>query len=136
MNTNELAEIGFNTWFLFNISNRENLLNTLPTNFGVYVIAIDQPFGRFIGESDIVYIGSTIRKNGGIRTRIKEHFKPGKSQQTNKRISELLNTNIFLRFSVVSKRKPNNARELEKKLLNKYVKQHGELPPLNRSEPK
>jgi hypothetical protein len=108
----------------------KNILEKLPQRYGVYVICTHKYFGRFKRVSDIVYIGSA-RGKQGLKGRFRAYYSPQKYQQTNKRVGKLFGSRYHLNIFFVVKRKPNTARELERKLLKKYESQHGELPPLN-----
>jgi len=107
----------------------------MPKKPGVYVIALkDERICRLTGESDIVYIGST-KGEGGLRNRFSHYRNPGKSQTTNKKINKFIKRkpNVTIFWKITGK---EDARKEEEKLLNEYFDEHGELPPLNDSNPR
>ena len=133
MDSNTLSRKGFERWQGFNLKAEATLSSGLPTSNGVYVIKNDTAFGRFVGESDIVYIGSAGGENG-LRGRILQYFNPGPTQITNKRMNGILHLRPGLKISYVLKPSADDASALESSLLNEYERQHGELPPANRKE--
>jgi len=109
--------------------------NDMTKKPGVYVIALkDERICRLTGESDIVYIGST-KGEGGLRNRLSHYRNPGKSQITNKKINKFIKRkpNVTILWKITRK---EDARKEEEKLLNEYFNEHGELPPLNDSNPR
>jgi len=125
---------GCSEWRKIIPDNYEGLLFWLPALPGVYVMRYDQAFGRFQGVSDILYVGKTDNKNG-LRERIRQHLEPGPTQWTCQRVNAFLNKyglegEIELAFFLPGEGK---TRKVEKALLDKYYEDHGELPPLNRS---
>jgi len=110
------------------------LLGKIPDSSGVYIISSPQPFGRYRGESDVVYVGSSANAQGGLKRRIRFFFHPGPSQYTSKRIKALLDLGekLEISFHTCTALK---ARSLEKEILQEYVREHLELPPYNRIEP-
>ena len=133
MDSNTLSRKGFERWQDFNLKAEAILSSGLPTSNGVFVIRNDTPFGRFVGESDIVYIGSASNENG-LRGRILQYFNPEPTQGTNKRINGILHSRPGLKISYVLKPSTEDANALESSLLKEYERQHGELPPANRKE--
>ena len=133
MDSNTLSRKGVERWQGFNLKAEATLSSGLPTFHGVYVITNDISFGRFVGESDIVFIGAASGENG-LRGRILEYFNPGPTQSTNKRINGILHLRSGLKISYVLKPSADDANALVSSLLNEYDKQHGELPPANRKE--
>ncbi|TET42704.1 MAG: GIY-YIG nuclease family protein [Dehalococcoidia bacterium] len=116
------------------MESESQLLGKTPDSDGVYIIRSSQPFGRFRGESDTVYVGSSANAQGGLKRRIRFFFHPGPSQHTSKRIKALLDLGgkLQISFHTCTAQK---ARSLEKEILKEYVREHLELPPYNRSEP-
>ena len=133
MDSNTLVQKGFERWQSFNLKAEATLSGGLPNFNGVYVIKNDVSFGRFVGESDIVYIGSAAGDNG-LRGRILQYFNPGPTQNTNKRINRILHLHPGLKISYVLIPSADDAIALESSLLGEYERQHGELPPANRKE--
>jgi hypothetical protein len=128
MDSNSLSRKGFERWLDFNLKTEISLTRILPALTGVYVIKNDVLFGRFVGESDIVYIGSAAGENG-LRGRIAEFFSPGPGQSTNKRINEILHSHPGLKISFVHSPSASDAEALESSLLKEYDRQHRDLPP-------
>jgi len=82
--------------------------------------------GRLKGESDILYIGSTEGKHG-LRGRLQQYLRPGRTQQTNKRIYEMAKKyDMEIAWCLCGE-----ASNLEHQLLRRYFEDHDELPPLN-----
>ncbi|MCC6190529.1 MAG: hypothetical protein IT318_15990 [Anaerolineales bacterium] len=131
MQSSELLSFGLEPWVSFSRSAEGQLLLGLPRLPGVYVIRALTPISRFIGASDIAYIGSATNAQG-LRKRIYQYFHPGSSQSTNHRILErVLPTNNF-ELAVVTCSDRAAAVGLEAALLAQYERDHGEMPPLNR----
>jgi excinuclease UvrABC nuclease subunit len=133
MDSNSLSRKGFERWQDFSLKAEATLSSGLPTSNGVYVIKNDISFGRFVGESDIIYIGSASDENG-LRGRILQYFNPEPTQITNKRINGILHLRPGLKISYVLKASVDDVNALESSLLKEYDRQHGELPPANRKE--
>ena len=131
LNSSQLVDYGFVTWRSFSLIQENALLTVLPKQMGVYVIRDSKNFGRYKGESDIVYIGSTISSRG-LKRRIRFYFHPGQTQHTSQRIHNLLRRIHTLEISWICYQSGVDARNLEKKLLNQYHSDHHELPPFNR----
>jgi len=109
--------------------------NDMPKKPGVYVIALkNERICRLEGESDILYIGSTKDKRG-LKNRFSHYRNLGKSQTTNEKINKFIKRkpNVKILWKITRK---EDARKEEKKLLNEYFNEHGELPPLNDSNPR
>ena len=141
-NSEDLEMWGFSEWHRLSFDNEEKLLKKLPLKTGIYAIKSDKPFGGFIENSDIVYIGSSREKKRGIRGRISQYFHPGPTQKTAKRINEKIieYPNEFKISFLVKKvkkakkvKKSNQVLSFENKLLTEYEEDHGELPPFNRN---
>jgi hypothetical protein len=132
MNSNTIACYGFNQWSLFSLESKNGLLGCLTKQTGVYVIRYEKNFGRLKGCSDILYIGSTINRKG-MWKRIGQYFDPDPTQVTNKRIHEFLKRHIPMEISFIYLEVPER---LESQLLQEYITDHDELPPLNRNLPK
>jgi excinuclease UvrABC nuclease subunit len=133
MDSNSLSRKGFERWQDFSLKAEATLSSGLPTSNGVYVIKNDTSFGRFVGESDIIYIGSASDENG-LRGRILQYFNPEPTQSTNKRINGILHLRPGLKISYILKPSADDANALESSLLKEYDRQHGERPPANRKE--
>ena len=133
MDGNSLSRKGFERWQDFSLKAEATLSSGLPTSKGVYGIKNDTSFGRFVGESDIIFIGSAGGENG-LRGRILQYFNPEPIQITNKRINGILHLRPELKIAYVLKASADDAIALESSLLKEYDRQHGELPPANRKE--
>ena len=133
MDSNSLSRKGFERWQDFSLKAEAVLSSGLPISNGVYVIRNETPFGRFVGDSDIVYIGSA---SGGsnLRERVLQYFNPGPTQIAIKRINGILHLRPGLKISYVLKPSADEADALESALLKEYDHQHGELPPANRND--
>jgi len=131
MQSSNLTNYRFLDWLPFSTETQNQLIPALPSKIGVYVIKYKSEFGRFIGESDIVYIGSTTNK-GGLKARIRQYFHPGPTQLTNIRINEMLSRKIGFSISFKTTFTKEEARETENLLLGMYYQDHLELPPQNR----
>ena len=124
MDSLNLGKRGFSTWRPF----EKEILRDAPIKGGVYIFRKlgGQSFGRLIGISNILYIGSSKRS---LRQRLQQYFHPGPSQWTNKRIHE-----YAIKNSVeVSWLLCDEPKSFEHDLLREYLDEHGELPPLNAS---
>lgn len=135
MNSCDLDREGFGEWcqwLRFALEAREEALAQVPHLPGVYVVRYCRMFGRFKGESDIVYIGSG-KGTGGLKARLKQYFSPGHRQSTNIRIRNLLGESSEFEFSIRRTATSDDARALEVELLKRYLQDHKELPPGNRS---
>ena len=119
-----LGRTGFSRWYLFN----EKVVQNAPKQRGVYVFrkAGSKRFGRLQGQSDVMYIGSTEAK-GGLKQRLGQYLHPGPTQWTNKRIKKISKKHQ-MEIAWCPCDEPGN---LEHQLLQKYLKEHDELPPLN-----
>ena len=110
--------------------------NDMPKKPGVYVIALkNERICRLEGESDILYIGST-RGKGGLRNKFSHYRNPGRSQNTNIKINNFIiksEPDIAIFWKIIENEDP---RKEEERLLNEYFNEHGELPPLNDSNPR
>jgi hypothetical protein len=128
MNSDELCQklMEFSNWLPFD----KKRVMTAPRAEGTYVIrqAAKKSFGRLLGQSDILYIGSTTSKNG-LRQRLMQYFRE-EPQWTNRRINEFTKK-YQMEVAWCLCRPPTNARTLEDNLLSQYLSEHDELPPLN-----
>ena len=129
MDSASLAEYGFREWR--KLSDLKTDMASIPDQPGTYVLRLNSRLERLRGKSDILYIGCTEKS---IRKRIRRHLK-GMGKKTAWRIHQNLMDRGYLDHVeaswVISSRE--EARELEKRLLKGYEKDHEELPPWNRS---
>ena len=114
----------FSDWMLFT----KELIPNLPNAKGSYVFRTvgGNRISRIKGESDILYIGSTLKKRG-IRKRLGLYFNPSKKSSTDNRINSYLWKNQ-MEVSYIIEAQPGN---IEHQLLNQYQNEHSELPPFN-----
>lgn len=82
MDSVALRNRGVHFWAVFALLSERELLTSLPTSPGVYVILLPQPEQRRQGASDIGYIGRAVNPNG-LRGRVRQYFHPGPTQSTN-----------------------------------------------------
>jgi excinuclease UvrABC nuclease subunit len=108
----------------------ENNIRKLPFSSAVYFFRTEngEQFGRLKGSSDLLYIGCASTRKG-INQRMRQYLKPGKSQWTNQRINSMIDK-YKIEFSYIV---TENPQALELSFLRAYIKDHDELPPLNRS---
>jgi hypothetical protein len=94
-----------------------------------------QVVGRFRGESDIVYVGTTVAAEGTLRYRLVQHL-VARNDRTgvSARIGRVLQDIGALEIGWVTCPDSREARWLESELLSMYCDDHVELPPLNRME--
>ena len=131
MLSTDLKEKGFEeSSYPFTESSKDDLLNSIPKNPGVYAIIKSYTFPRLLNETDICYLG---KSNKGLKKRIGDYFKPG-NRQTAKRIHEkmLLFDDLKIFYKIEEGNTKNWVRDYERELLNQYDEDHGELPPFNR----
>ena len=105
-------------------------MKSAPKEPGIYIFRMAQGkrISRLQGKSDITYIGSTESKRG-LKSRLQQYLRPGSTQYTNKRIHELAK-----KYDMEIAWCPcEEASNLEHQLLRQYLKNHDELPPLNRA---
>lgn len=105
-----------------------------PKTPGLYVFRLcgDKCVGRVRGESDIVYIGTTKKGKGTVRSRLRGHQLAGADDRHRlKRISEEVGR---LEVGWKTFAKHFDAQWLESTLLSRYAVDHIELPPANRQQ--
>ena len=127
----DLRVHGFGQWLPFGVLTKREMLLHVPTDIGVYAIRHHLPYPRMRGESDILYVGSATNRQG-LRMRLRQYFRPGPTQRTNKRLRELVGESADYQVAFVVTRSGAEARSLEAELLERYEADHGELPPQNR----
>ena len=122
----------FEEWFPLTKA-KENP-NLVPDKCGSYILRNRAGrFGRLVGESDIVYIGSS----GSLNERIISNYLKGIGGETTQRIHfylveqgyiDRIDVGFTLLLTI------EESERIEKKLLREYEKDHHELPPWNRRE--
>lgn len=140
MNSKDLADYGFGAWLPFYLDGEAYLLARLPNEPGVYAVRSKRALARLRGESDLLYVGKAARvsvaKPSGLKLRIRQYYHPGWLQETSKRIRSLIasSNDYEIGWAVTPSKK--QAQDLESALLNRYVREHGELTPENRNMPR
>jgi hypothetical protein len=122
----DLINYGFSSWKQFSKLKEGDI----PEEPGVYVLRLDKTFGRLVGESDILYMGST----ENLRKRLWGNYIKGRGGKTTKRIHYYLISLGYLDRVEVSWVKSGDYKSLEEKLREEYEKDHHELPPWNRQK--
>lgn len=100
----------------------------------VYALLLDQRFPRLIGSTQVLYVGQTSRLGGdsdrsrlyGYRYPSGKHGRLIRSKAD--RLTEL-GHQITFRWVIVGSK--DDAKEIERKLLEMHLKEHLELPPFN-----
>jgi excinuclease UvrABC nuclease subunit len=87
-------------------------------------------YQRAVGSSDVLYVGSATNAQG-LKTRLRQYFHPGPTQRTNKRIMALVADCTDFEVAFVETKSIPDAKMLEATILEKYERDHGELPPQN-----
>ncbi len=134
MDSEDLSIHGFGNWLAFSAAGETSLLAQVPGRPSVFAFRRDSPYARQVGKSDLVYIGvgANRQRRQGLHQRVRQVFDPGPTQTTNLRLLDLMkhSDEYQLGFTVTSGREEANA--LKKRLLERYRREHGELPPENR----
>jgi len=108
----------------------------MPNKPWVYVIVLkNERICRLEDESDIHYIGST-KGEGGLRNSFSHYRNPHESQTTNIKINNFIiksEPDITIFWKIIENEDP---RKEDERLLNEYINENGELPPLNDSNPR
>jgi hypothetical protein len=103
---------------------------------GVYALRlVGKVFGRFKGESDIVYIGRTQSAHGTIKRRLRNHL-PSRADSSDL-AARLRDCEGVGGLEVAWKplKSSDEAMVEEARLLRHYCSDHFELPPANRVQP-
>ena len=132
MHSNDLESQGVGNWVRLAVASKNEVLANAPDRPATYVIRKGVPFGRLQGESDIFYIGSA---EGSLRQRLRGYFEPGSTQATNQRIYSEMEKHPDLELGFAPTSSSGLAKVNERTWLVEYKRDHGELPPLNRSMP-
>jgi hypothetical protein len=124
--------LGFSSWQKWNA----DVVRKAPSLPGVYAFrSAGGVFGRFKGESDLVYIGCTESADGTIARRLSDHL-PSRADLlvTARRLREAQKVGeIEVAWKTLGT--PEQAINEEATFLRNYIWDHLELPPINRSEP-
>jgi predicted GIY-YIG superfamily endonuclease len=127
-------------WFIDSISlsdfsipyDFDDASSQAPKVAGVYILRMRDglKFKRIVGETDIVYIGSS----SNLKRRIYQYNHPGPTQYTNRRVNNFVNVlchQLEFMWKTVG---DDNQIITEHNLLRKYQNEHHEFPPLNGSD--
>ena len=128
MHSRDLAQ--FSKWVRFDTYLGPRFTEDIPCRSGVYVFRLDRSFGRLVGESDILYIGSNAR-GGTLYDRFMKNYLRGTGGRTTRRIHGYLFNRGYIGKAEVSWIATEDV-QLEKDLLEQYEEQHHEIPPWNR----
>jgi len=131
MQSSDLQNHGFGTWFSFNRASEASLWSQVPNRPGAYAIRCSTPYHRRIGSSDILYFGSATNAQG-LKNRLRQYFHPGPTQRTNIRLLKLVGDCSDFEVAVSPTVTIPDAKFLESTLLAAYETDHGELPPENK----
>ncbi len=130
MNSSELPD--FSSWQKW----CSEAVRKAPNLPGIYVFRlVGNSFGRFRGESDLVYIGCTESADGTIRRRLSDHL-PSRADVSDiaRRLRDAQKVGeLEVAWKILTT--PEEASDEEARLLRHYYWDHLELPPVNRSEP-
>ena len=120
------------------IKNFRNIQSNLTEESAIYIFVSENPISRLVGESNILKIGET----NNLRRRMTRYFrvndistiKDKASRQTAYHIRNYLDNKSsgYVKLLVKYCNKENLKKE-EKELINLYLKEHFEVPPLNMS---
>jgi excinuclease UvrABC nuclease subunit len=136
MDSRSIEGLKSTTWYPFYKDAKKDLLAIAPHLPGVYVIRWHKRFKRFLGETDIVYIGCATygkrRSRKGLNRRIYGYLNTSERRRTSYRVMTWVGEigNFEIAFIVCNN--DNDAKELENTLLREFEEEHAELPPFNR----
>jgi excinuclease UvrABC nuclease subunit len=108
----------------------DDLKQKIPIESGIYVFKLNRYLEKLKSKSDILYIGSS--KN--LQKRIINNYLKGRGGPTTKRIHSYLIKRNYINFVEVGWKITKNYKNLEVELINKFDKDHDQLPPWNRRE--
>lgn len=128
MNSSDLLK--FDKWIQLDSLLDPQFQDKVPYESGIYVFRLDRIFGRLLGESDILYIGSN-EGGGTINDRLIKNYLKGTGGRTTRRIHHYLFRKDYVKKVSVCWIITRNF-QFEKELLERYEEQHDELPPWNR----
>jgi predicted GIY-YIG superfamily endonuclease len=123
MNSKDLPEFK-------SISDFELSYNQAPQKPGVYLLRTKGGtiFHRILGETDILYIGST----ENLKKRFYGYNHPGSSQYTNQKVKNfVVNLGHEAEFLWKEETDSDRAKITEHELISRYQREHHEFPPLN-----
>ena len=132
MDSGDLASLGFGSWHAFYPAAADELLKHAPREYGVYAIRRSTPYQRAHGSSDLLYVGSATNASGGLNMRLRQYFRVGHDQATNKRILALVTGSDQYQVAWRITATKGEALAGEADFLERYKREHGERPPQNR----
>jgi hypothetical protein len=106
----------------------------LTPRHATYAICLDKPVSRLVGNTEVVYVGSTGLLGGGSdRSRLYAYLYPSgnHSRLINQRTRSLISAGYKLERRWCEHDTLNDARLLEKNMLTAHLAEHLELPPFN-----
>lgn len=126
MNSKDLVKRGFSEPVDFVEGGEE----TVPRKIGIYIIfRKDKEIDYGMGKSDIVKIGKCVEEGKGFRGKYQQQFNPGPTDTKNLRIRPMFKSSPHA-FAWLELPK-EQAKAAEKRLLNEFVRFHGQYPPFN-----
>jgi hypothetical protein len=131
----DLKKYDFKDWITIGTDYNANkeLVLQLPKRKGVYIIRAKKPIGRLQGESNIIYIGQGVIRHR-IQALLRQYLPPPYSNYKNKHTARkaferlMSKSELELELGYLTS---ENSKGLEKLLLQAYIEQHIEPPPLN-----
>jgi hypothetical protein len=105
----------------------------IPKQPGVYRIVTSEPFGRLQGQSNIIYIGCSSKGEQGLWLEIGNLLNP--QRQHIYTLKTIRASGLQLEYEYVTTL-AKEAGDIEYHLLDRYEREHLELPPANRAKPK
>lgn len=128
MNSDSDHFAGFSKWLRWN----SRIPDSAPNCCGVYALRLPINFGRLKGDSDIVYVGCTKKATGTLANRLRKHTK---SSGISTQLSKISEWRSDLEIAWKTQASASDASHAERVLLEGYLQDHLELPPLNRKFP-
>jgi hypothetical protein len=122
MDSEALRSEGFSQWHPF----REGVEERASQDWGVFVIRTVDTKCLSKSDSDIEFIGKA-QNWKGLQNRLYQIFHPGPSQSTNARLKKKAQTGGL----EVTWKKTDNPGEEKKRLLQRFLEDHGHYPRLN-----
>jgi len=135
MYSSSIENLKASAWHPFNKAAKEDLLKVIPHLPGVYVIRWHESFKRFIGETDIAYIGCATSKGGrrkGLNRRLNGYLTTSQRRLTSYRVMKRVEEIGNFEIAYIVCDSDNGAIEKESDLLRIFEREHAELPPFNR----
>jgi hypothetical protein len=126
MNSKDMAKRGFSEPVDFVEGGEEKV----PRKIGVYIIfRKDKEIDYEMSKSDIVKIGKCVEEGKGFSGKYYQYFNPGPTDTKTLRIRPMFKSSPHaIMWLEVTK---EQAKALEKRLLNEFVRFHGQYPAFN-----